>query len=79
MKKAVIEMGTNSTRLLIANLDGDNVEEVEKKLITTRLGEGVDTNKLLSEKAIKRGLDGLKKLKDTIQKQDVKRSKIDWY
>lgn len=76
MKKAVIEMGTNSTRLLIADLDGDNFEEIEKKLITTRLGAGVDTNKLLSDKAIKRGLDGLKKLKESVQKENVKEVKL---
>jgi len=76
MKKAVIEMGTNSTRLLIANIEEDKVEEIEKKLITTRLGEGVDSNRILSDKAIKRGLNGLTELKDIIQNENVQEIKL---
>jgi len=40
MIKAVMEMGTNSTRLLIADLKKRELKVLKKDLITTRLGEG---------------------------------------
>jgi exopolyphosphatase/guanosine-5'-triphosphate,3'-diphosphate pyrophosphatase len=42
MRVAAVDLGTNSTRLLVADVDGDRVEDVERRLTITRLGEGVD-------------------------------------
>jgi exopolyphosphatase/guanosine-5'-triphosphate,3'-diphosphate pyrophosphatase len=39
---AAVDLGTNSTRLLVADVDGDRLEEVVRLLTITRLGEGVD-------------------------------------
>jgi exopolyphosphatase / guanosine-5'-triphosphate,3'-diphosphate pyrophosphatase len=39
---AAVDLGTNSTRLLVADIDGDRVEALEQRLTITRLGEGVD-------------------------------------
>ena len=40
---AVVDIGTNSTRLLVADVGADGPpEEVERRSIVTRLGEGVD-------------------------------------
>jgi exopolyphosphatase / guanosine-5'-triphosphate,3'-diphosphate pyrophosphatase len=44
---AVVDLGTNSTRLLVADVDGDEVREVERRLVVTRLGEGVDERRRL--------------------------------
>jgi exopolyphosphatase/guanosine-5'-triphosphate,3'-diphosphate pyrophosphatase len=44
---ASVDLGTNSTRLLVADVDGAGLEEVERRLIITRLGEGVDARKRL--------------------------------
>jgi exopolyphosphatase / guanosine-5'-triphosphate,3'-diphosphate pyrophosphatase len=38
---AVVDIGTNSTRLLVAEVDGA-VRELDRRTIVTRLGEGVD-------------------------------------
>ena len=43
----VVDLGTNSTRLLVADVDGDHVDEVDRRLAITRLGEGVDTRRRL--------------------------------
>src|SRR3954465_5794456 len=52
---AVIDMGTNSTRLLIARGDGDGgVDELERRSIVTRLGQGVDSSGRLADEAIGR-------------------------
>ena len=39
---AAVDLGTNSTRLLVADVDGDTLDEVLRLLTITRLGEGVD-------------------------------------
>ena len=39
---AAVDLGTNSTRLLVADVDGEQLEEVVRRLTITRLGEGVD-------------------------------------
>lgn len=38
----VVDLGTNSTRLLVADVEDGSVREVERRLTVTRLGEGVD-------------------------------------
>jgi exopolyphosphatase / guanosine-5'-triphosphate,3'-diphosphate pyrophosphatase len=52
MRVAVIDMGTNSTRLLVADIAGGRVEELERRSTVTRLGRGVDTSAQLSAEAI---------------------------
>ena len=47
MRVAAIDQGTNTTRLLIADVDGDSVEEVVRRSVITRLGEGVDERRRL--------------------------------
>ncbi len=44
---AAVDLGTNSTRLLVAEVDGDRLDEVSRKLTITRLGEGVDRRRRL--------------------------------
>ena len=41
MRVAAVDLGTNSTRLLVADVNGD-LREVVRRLRITRLGEGVD-------------------------------------
>ena len=45
-------MGTNSTRLLVADVDDGRVRELERRSTVTRLGRGVDTSGQLSTEAI---------------------------
>ncbi len=52
---AVLDLGTNSTRLLIADVDpAGRIREVERRSAVTRLGEGVDTDGRLKPAAIDR-------------------------
>jgi exopolyphosphatase / guanosine-5'-triphosphate,3'-diphosphate pyrophosphatase len=44
---AAVDLGTNSTRLLVAEVDGNRLEEVQRRLTITRLGEGVDERRRL--------------------------------
>ena len=49
---AVIDVGTNSARLLVADVAGGLVEPVERRSTVTRLGRGVDLSGRLSAEAI---------------------------
>src|SRR6266540_3445530 len=42
MRVAAIDLGTNTTRLLVADVHGDRVQEVSLRSVITRLGEGID-------------------------------------
>ena len=43
----VVDLGTNSTRLLVADVEDGRVDEVVRRLKITRLGEGVDARRRL--------------------------------
>jgi exopolyphosphatase/guanosine-5'-triphosphate,3'-diphosphate pyrophosphatase len=43
----VVDLGTNSTRLLVADVEDGRVDEVVRRLVITRLGEGVDARRRL--------------------------------
>jgi exopolyphosphatase/guanosine-5'-triphosphate,3'-diphosphate pyrophosphatase len=49
---AVVDIGTNSTRLLVADVAAGRVAEVERQSRVTRLGRGVDLSGQLSDEAI---------------------------
>jgi exopolyphosphatase / guanosine-5'-triphosphate,3'-diphosphate pyrophosphatase len=54
VRVAVVDIGTNSTRLLIADVDAESVRELVRRSQVTRLGAGVDANGSLSEEAMAR-------------------------
>jgi exopolyphosphatase/guanosine-5'-triphosphate,3'-diphosphate pyrophosphatase len=55
MRVAVVDVGTNSTRLLVADVDEDGaLTEVERRTEVTRLGQGVDRDGVLAEDAMQR-------------------------
>ena len=54
MRRAVIDIGTNTVKLLVADIRDGQVCPVVSKDITTRLGEGVDSTRQLNPSAIVR-------------------------
>lgn len=54
MRIGVVDIGTNSTRLLIADVQNGAIEELDRRSQVTRLGEGVDGNGRLAEAAMER-------------------------
>ena len=64
MRVGAVDLGTNSTRLLVADVVDGRVEEVIRLLAITRLGEGVDRHGVLTEAAIGRVLDVLARFAD---------------
>jgi exopolyphosphatase/guanosine-5'-triphosphate,3'-diphosphate pyrophosphatase len=51
---AVVDIGTNSTRLLVADVDTDGLRELQRESIVTRLGEGVEATGRLGEEPMGR-------------------------
>jgi exopolyphosphatase/guanosine-5'-triphosphate,3'-diphosphate pyrophosphatase len=54
MRVAAIDLGTNTTRLLVADVDDGRVKEVVRRSRITRLGEGVDSRRRLLPVAVAR-------------------------
>jgi exopolyphosphatase / guanosine-5'-triphosphate,3'-diphosphate pyrophosphatase len=64
---AVVDIGTNSTRLLVAEPEGDGLRELARESIVTRLGEGVDATGRLGDEPqarVFRVLDGFRETMD---------------
>ncbi len=56
MRVAAIDCGTNSIRLLIADIDGNNFREITRQMEVVRLGQGVDKTGAFHPDAIARTL-----------------------
>jgi len=54
MRVGVVDIGTNSTRLLIADVEDGSIGELDRRSEVTRLGQGVDTSGRLAEEAMER-------------------------
>jgi exopolyphosphatase/guanosine-5'-triphosphate,3'-diphosphate pyrophosphatase len=54
MRVAIVDLGTNTTRVLVADVENGQVKELERRSTVTRLGEGVDANGKLADTAIER-------------------------
>src|SRR3954451_12344662 len=54
MRVGVVDIGTNSTRLLIADVDPAGVTVLDRESIVTRLGQGVDATGELASEAMER-------------------------
>jgi len=65
---AVIDCGSNSTRLLIKDHVG---MQLERELRTTRLAEGVDASRTLTEPAIKRTIDAITEFMALVTKHGI--------
>ena len=57
MRVAVVDLGTNSTRLLVAQVEDGRIEELERASSVTRLGELVDSTGRLQDPAMERVYD----------------------
>ena len=70
---AAIDCGTNSIRLLIADIAGDNFKEVLRTMEIVRLGQGVDKNKAFHPDSIDRTLKAVELFRDQIASKGVEK------
>jgi len=70
---AAIDCGTNSIRLLIADISGGKFKEVLRDMEIVRLGQGVDENKSFNPDAINRTLAAVEKFKNQLAGKGVEK------
>jgi exopolyphosphatase/guanosine-5'-triphosphate,3'-diphosphate pyrophosphatase len=73
MRVAAIDCGTNSIRLLIADIDGNNFREIVRDMEIVRLGQGVDETRQFHPDAIARTLAAVDKFAAEIAKRGVEK------
>ena len=73
MRVAAIDCGTNSLRLLIADIEGHNFHEIHRDMQVVRLGQGVDKNRSFAPEAIERTLAVTKQYSDVVRSKGVDR------
>jgi exopolyphosphatase/guanosine-5'-triphosphate,3'-diphosphate pyrophosphatase len=73
MRVAAIDCGTNSIRLLIADIDGNNFREIVRDMEIVRLGQGVDETGQFHPDAIARTLAAVDKFAAEIAKRGVEK------
>ena len=71
---AVVDLGTNSTRLLVADIHDGRVDEVTRRLQITRLGEGVDAGQRLLPAPIARVRECVASYRDKVQSLGAERT-----
>jgi exopolyphosphatase/guanosine-5'-triphosphate,3'-diphosphate pyrophosphatase len=74
MRIAVVDIGTNSTRLLIADVVDGSVRELERRTRVTRLGEGVDKSGRLRDDAVERVLATCAGFREEIERHSPERT-----
>ena len=70
---AAIDCGTNSIRMLIADISGGKFKEVLRDMEIVRLGQGVDENKSFHPDAINRTLAAVEKFKNQLAGKGVEK------
>ncbi|WP_026911337.1 phosphatase [Patulibacter minatonensis] len=75
MRLAAVDLGSNSTRLLIADIDDDGtLTEIVHRATVTRLGHGVDRTGRLDDAAVTRVLDELEVVRGLLDEHGVQRT-----
>jgi exopolyphosphatase / guanosine-5'-triphosphate,3'-diphosphate pyrophosphatase len=73
MRIAILDIGTNTVLLLIAEVGGDHLRVLRDDHAIARLGEGVDRTGQISEEAYQRFLSILRQHQTSIESMDVQR------
>jgi exopolyphosphatase / guanosine-5'-triphosphate,3'-diphosphate pyrophosphatase len=73
MPVAVIDIGTNTTRLLVAEVEDGQVVELERRTVITSLGQGVDSSGRLAQEAMDRVSEAIAVYREVIDRIGVER------
>lgn len=71
---AAVDIGTNSTRLLVADVHSGGIEDLDRETRVTRLGEGVDTRRRLLPVPIARVRNVLSDYRRTLESLGAERT-----
>jgi exopolyphosphatase/guanosine-5'-triphosphate,3'-diphosphate pyrophosphatase len=76
VRVAALDLGTNTTRLLVADVDDGRIEEVHRESRITRLGEGVDARRRLLPVPIARVRNVLTDYRRTLEALGAERTRL---
>lgn len=71
MRVGVVDIGTNSTRLLVADVEQGAIDELDRRSEVTRLGHGVDASGRLADDAMARVFATLDAYRDAMDALEV--------
>jgi len=70
---AVVDIGTNTTRLLVAEVEDGQVVELERRTLITALGQGVDSSGRLAQEAMDRVAEAIAVYREVIDRLGTER------
>jgi exopolyphosphatase/guanosine-5'-triphosphate,3'-diphosphate pyrophosphatase len=70
---AAIDIGTNSVRLLVADVEGETLETIDRRTQITRLGQGVNQTRRLDPEAIARTVAVIREYAEVIRQHGATR------
>lgn len=76
MRVAAIDVGTNSTRLLVAEEQPGGFRSIDRRMVITRLGQGVDKARVLAPEALERTLRTIAEYAATCGELGVERIRV---
>ncbi|MDR8409950.1 Ppx/GppA phosphatase family protein [Nonomuraea sp. 3-1Str] len=76
MRVAAIDCGTNSVRLLIADVSDDKLTDVERRMEIVRLGQGVDRTGRLAADALERTFAAMRGYRELIDRHGAERTRV---
>src|SRR5258706_15280819 len=72
-KVAVMDLGTNTFHLLLAEWDGRRYRIIRRKSVAAKIGVGGITRGIIAEEGINRALEALKTFKAIIEEEAIRR------
>lgn len=76
MHKAVIDMGTNSTRLAVGSLQDGTLKMEFTQVLETRLGEGMGTERIIKPEPLQRNVDAVRQFVQQAEAMGVESLRI---
>jgi exopolyphosphatase/guanosine-5'-triphosphate,3'-diphosphate pyrophosphatase len=76
MRVAAIDCGTNSIRMLVADVVDNRLLDVSRRMEIVRLGQGVDRSRRIDGAALRRTLDALRSYADEINRLEAERVRM---
>ncbi|RSN08485.1 exopolyphosphatase [Nonomuraea sp. WAC 01424] len=76
MRVAAIDCGTNSVRLLIADVLDDTLDDVERRMEIVRLGQGVDRTGMLAPDALERTFKAMRSYRQLIDRHGAVATRV---
>jgi len=76
LRVAAVDVGTNTVRLLVADVDGRDVTAVDRGREITRLGQGIDAARRFADEAVERTIGAIAAFVDRARTADSERVRI---